>query len=148
MYPMAGYEQEKGRILIVDDDLQMQDMLKAMLSLYGYLPEVAGDGFEAGVKVMAFKPGLIVLDLFLPGMDGFEVCRRIKENDATSHMKVFAVTGHDSRENRDRIMAMGADGYISKPFDTRTFLQNVSELLKREVPVNSASKETRTLNEG
>jgi len=53
---------------------------------------------------MEFKPDLIVLDLFMPGTDGFEVCKRIKENSGTSQIKILAITGYDTKENRDRIM--------------------------------------------
>lgn len=129
MYPMARYAPEKERILIVDDNPNIQKALTRMLSHNGWQTEVAGDGFEAGIKVMAFKPGLIILDLFMPGIDGFEVCRRIKEDEATSHIKVLAVTGYDSPENRDRIMALGADGYMAMPLDRQTLFQNMNALL-------------------
>jgi len=132
---LSGYGPEKERVLIVDDDPQIQKLLTAMLSHNGFRTEIASDGFDAGVKVIAFKPELIILDLLIPGMDGFEVCRRIKEDPITSHIQVLAVTGHDSPENRDRIIAMGADGYMTKPFDRETLFKNVIALLKHGMPV-------------
>jgi excisionase family DNA binding protein len=129
MHPMARYKPINKKILIVDDEPNIQKTLTWMLSYNGLQTEVAGDGFEAGIKVMSFKPGLIILDLFMPGIDGFEVCRRIKEDKVTSHIKVLAITGYDSPENRDRIMALGADGYMAKPLERKTLLQNVYALL-------------------
>jgi CheY-like chemotaxis protein len=86
---------------------------------------------EAGVKAMEFKPGLVILDLIMPGMDGFEVCRRIKENSGTSHIKILAITGYDTDENRERIIEAGADGYLAKPLERGILLQQIEGLLNR-----------------
>lgn len=133
-----------SKILIVDDDPVFQDMLNEMLSAHKYETETALNGFEAGIKIVNFKPGLIILDLFMPGMDGFEVCKRIKEDPSTSHIQVLAMTGHDNPQNRDRIMAMGADSYMTKPFDRETLLENMISLLKNEVFAQSVSKKAQT----
>ncbi|MBN2437459.1 MAG: response regulator [Deltaproteobacteria bacterium] len=71
---------------------------------------------EDGVKVMALNPGLIILGLLRPGMDGFEVHRWIKEDQSTFHINIIVITGYDSPENRNRIIVIEA-GYIPKPFD-------------------------------
>jgi len=94
------------------------------------LTETASDGFEAGVKVVSFNPGLVILDLFMPGIDGFEVCRWLKNNPDKSHIKILVVTGYDTPENMKRIMDAGADGYLTKPLDTETLIQNVISLLE------------------
>jgi len=78
---------------------------------------------------MDFKPDLLVLDLIMPGMDGFEVCRRIKKNPRTSHIKVLAITGYDDGENRDRIMKAGADDYLPKPIESERLLEEIKDLL-------------------
>ena len=78
---------------------------------------------------MDFKSDLLVLDLIMPGMDGFEVCRRIKKNPRTSHIKVLAITGYDDGENRARIMKAGADGYLTKPVERAHLLATVEDLL-------------------
>jgi CheY-like chemotaxis protein len=117
-----------NKILIVDDDPHFQDMLNEMLSAHKYETETASSGFEAGIKVVKFKPGLIILDLIMPEMSGFELCRRIKEAPDTSHIKILAVTGYDTEENRSRIMEAGADGYITKPVDRETLLENIAAL--------------------
>ena len=129
MYPFAKYQPAQKKILIVDDDLHIQKLLTKILSAYKYKTEVASDGFEAGVKVTEFKPGLIILDLFMPGMDGFEVCKRIKENSLSFQTKILAITGYDTKENKDRIMEAGADGYTVKPFVKDEFLQQIEDLL-------------------
>lgn len=126
--PIAVASQEK-KILIVDDDPATQNLLTRMLSSNGYRMSVASDGFEAGLKTIHFKPDLIILDLFMPGMDGFEVCKQIKENTNTSHIKILAHTGYDTRENKDRIMEAGADGYMAKPVRKKTFIENIEFFL-------------------
>lgn len=90
---------------------------------------MASSGFEAAAKVVKFKPDLIILDLFMPGIDGFEICKRIKEEADTAHIKILAVTGYDLEENRKRIMASGADGFMAKPLAIDTLLQQVEALL-------------------
>ena len=129
MYPFAEYQPAQNKILIVDDDPYIQKLLTKMLSAYKYKTEVASDGFEAGVKVMEFKPGLIILDLFMPGMDGFEVCRRIKKNPLSSQIKILAITGYDTKENKDRILEAGGDGYVVKPFVNDELIQKIKDLL-------------------
>jgi excisionase family DNA binding protein len=141
MHPFGSYKPEKEKILLVDDDLRIQKVLTAMLAHHGFLTEVAGDGFEAGIKVMSFKPDLIILDLFMPGMNGFEVCKRIKGDPGTSHIKILAITGYDSPENRDRIMTLGADGYLPKPVFLETLLQNVAVLLNKAGEIKPGKSE-------
>ncbi|MCF8146756.1 MAG: response regulator [Deltaproteobacteria bacterium] len=129
MYPLANYRPVEKKILIVDDDPHIRNVLTAMLSREGFETETASDGFEAGVKAMGFKPSLIILDLFMPGMDGFEACRRLKADPAGKNMKILIITGFDSRKNRDRIMEAGAHGYMVKPIERRTLLRQVEILL-------------------
>ena len=126
--PVAEFSQGK-KILVVDDDPGIQKLLNKILSSNGYRRETASDGFEAGTKIMQFKPDLIILDLFMPGMDGFEVCRQIKESSNTSHIKILALTGYDSKENKERIMRAGADGYLVKPVGKSVLLKNVKNLI-------------------
>ena len=126
--PMAEPSQ-KNKILIVYDDPSIQKLLAKMLSYNGYRIELASDGFEAGIKTIQFKPDLMILDLVMPGMDGLEICKHIKGNPNTSHIKVLAYTGYDTRENRDRILQAGADGYMAKPVIKNTLLNNIKDFL-------------------
>jgi len=129
MYPLVHNRSLNKRILIVDDDTQVQKLLTVMLSSKKYETETASSGFEAGAKVVKFKPGLIILDLFMPEMSGFEVCRQIKKNPETSHIKILALTGFDSEENMKRIMEAGADGYMAKPIKQDALLGHIEDLL-------------------
>ena len=129
MYPLVRNRSSNKRILIVDDDLQVQKLLALMLSPKKYETETASNGFEAGTKVIKFKPDLILLDLFMPEMSGFEVCRQIKKDPETSHIKILAITGYDNKENRERIMEAGADDYMAKPVMRDVLLRHVEDLL-------------------
>lgn len=129
MYPLVSNLSSDRKILIVDDDRVMQEVLSRMLSEAGYETETASSGFEAGAKVATFRPGLIILDLLMPEMSGFELCRLIKEDPKTSHIKVLAVvTGFDTKEHRERIMKAGADGYMAKPLSREGLLRYVKGL--------------------
>ncbi len=129
MYPLVHNNYSNKRILIVDDDLQVQKLFTIMLSSKKYEIETASSGFQAGAKVVKFKPDLILLDLFMPEMSGFEVCRQIKKGPETSQIKILALTGYDSKENRDRILEAGADDYMAKPVMRDVLLRHVEDLL-------------------
>ncbi|MCJ7686082.1 MAG: response regulator, partial [Desulfobacteraceae bacterium] len=130
MYPLGNYQPpKKNKILIVDDDREIREMLTRMLRIHKYETDTASDGFEAGAKVERLKPDLIILDLFMPGMDGFEVCRRLKEDPGSADLKILILTGYDSNQNRERIMAQGADDYLVKPVDNNIFFRHVESLL-------------------
>ena len=129
MYPLVHNNYSNKRILIVDDDLQVQKLFTIMLSSKKYEIETASSGFQAGAKVVKFKPDLILLDLFMPEMSGFEVCKQIKKGPETYHIKILALTGYDSKVNRERIMEAGADDYMAKPVMRDVLLRHVEDLL-------------------
>ncbi|MCF6337574.1 MAG: response regulator [Gammaproteobacteria bacterium] len=111
------------RILIVDDDKQLAGFLVELLrSLSGVVQtEVASDGFEAGQKLQAFRPHTVLLDLMMPGISGFDVCRKIKENPETRGTRVV-MTGYYTPENMMKAMEAGAEACLAKPLDkTRLF---------------------------
>jgi len=137
MYPLASYHPpQKNKILIVDDDRDIREMLTRILRFHKYETETASDGFETGAKVVGFKPDLIILDLFMPGMDGFEVCKKLKEDPGSADIKILIYTADESDENRERIMALGADGYLVKPVDNNVFFRQVKNLLNNGQGVN------------
>lgn len=109
---------DKKRILIVDDEASIRKIIirainKAKLDVE---TEIACDGFEAGSQVANFKPDIVILDIKLPGVDGFKVCEQIKSNNATQDIKIIAITGYPSEEIKKRILNCGAADFISKPF--------------------------------
>ena len=90
----------RGKILIVDDDPAVRQQMGQNLSLRGYQTECASDGFEAGVQVMEFRPHLVLLRLLMPGMNGFEVYRKIKENPKTAATLVLIISDYDNKRER------------------------------------------------
>ncbi|TYT75342.1 response regulator [Desulfobotulus mexicanus] len=117
------------RVLIVDDDPQMVKILQAKLSRMGIETETAKNGFEAGVKVTEMMPDLVILDLFMPGMDGFEVCQMIKEKKELSGIKVLAMTAFDKKDTEETLLKMGAEACISKALDVESFIEKVMMVL-------------------
>ncbi len=116
-------------VLIVDDDPGFRKTLKEKLSRAGYVAEIAIDGFEAGLKVREIRPDLVVLDLFMPGMDGFEVCRKIKQNEELKLIKVLAVTGYGTPEIAERILRLGADAYQPKSTEPKNLVRLIRNVL-------------------
>lgn len=131
--PIPGdlVKKEKRRILIVDDDRVVVDLIVRALKKLKRKCEVdtAFDGFEAGRKLITFEPDLVILDLMLPGIDGFKVCKNIRKDKKTKHIKVLAITGYDSPENRKKIFASGANDYLAKPLEVDDLLEHVEKLL-------------------
>lgn len=113
------------RVLIVDDNRAFADYLKEILvnAEVNVTVDIAHDGFEVGQQVFLFKPDVILLDLMMPGLNGFETCRRIKSNMATQHIRVIAMTGFPTEENIKHIMEVGAELCLAKPIRAPTLLQ-------------------------
>ncbi len=125
-----GKSHSRKRILIVDDEPTVVTFIESALRLMGaYELATATDGFDAGQQVIAFEPDLIILDIMLPGMDGFEVCTRVKTDPATAHVKILAVTGFATEENIQRMLHAGADDYLGKPLKMQDLREKVEHLL-------------------
>lgn len=116
------------KILIVEDDITLQETLAYNLKRQGYLVETAGDGQTAIEKARNIIPDLILLDIMLPGMDGFEVCRMIRK-DLT--MPILMLTARDDEIDRVVGLEVGADDYLTKPFSMRELIARVKALLRR-----------------
>ncbi|TPV94035.1 MAG: response regulator [Myxococcales bacterium FL481] len=123
---------EVGRLLVVDDEpvvLELvRDVVKALSQKFEV--EVAKDAFDAGRLVATFRPQLIILDLMMPGVDGFEVCTRLKADPATRNSEVIAITGYYTEANMDRILAAGAVACLRKPLDVGEVRRRVIEAFK------------------
>jgi CheY-like chemotaxis protein len=123
----------RKRILIVDDEPAVVAFIESALRLGSdYELVTASDGFEAGRQVTAFRPDLIVLDLMLPGVNGFEICRRVKTDPATQHVRILVVTGFASDENIQKALQYGADDYLEKPLKLEDLREKVHGLLRTE----------------
>jgi putative two-component system response regulator len=106
-----------AKILVVDDDAAILDLLVRILRRDGYHPITATNGLEALELVARESPDLILLDVTMPILDGFAVCQRLKDNEATALIPVTMLTGLDDREHRQRGLEVGADDFLTKPFD-------------------------------
>ena len=122
--PAARTAGRPDRVLIVDDDIQLGLSVAETIGLRDpqIAIEIACDGFEAGAKVESFRPHVLLLDLMMPGIDGFEVCRRLRARPTLSHVRIVAMTGYPSSENIERIMRAGADACLPKPLDPERLL--------------------------
>ena len=129
MYPLATKSFPRNRVLIVDNDPMIQKTLTQILFNYKYETETASDGFEAGIKTVQFKPHLIILDLIMPKLDGFHVCRYLKSDPTTSGVKILVLTGYDTGENREKIIQAGADDFLAKPVNLDTLHRHMENLL-------------------
>lgn len=126
-----------GRVLIVEDDADIVDVLRRTLRAEGYEVRAAEDGPAALEELLDFAPDLVVLDLGLPGMDGIEVCRRIREGQS-SEVPVLMLTARTDADDRVTGLDSGADDYLVKPFDRAELLARIRALLRRHPPRGSA----------
>lgn len=112
---------EKLRVLVVDDDEQYSNYLCEYLTnnIKKITVETASDGFIAGLKVMEFQPEIILLDLMMPGVNGFEVCSLLKAGEDTQSIRIIAMSGFPSQENINNILKSGAEDCLAKPVDTK-----------------------------
>jgi DNA-binding response OmpR family regulator len=116
------------KILVVDDEISLQETLAYSLKKEGYSVEVAGDGNLALEMARRSKPDLVVLDVMLPGKDGFEVCRILRQE---SNIPVLMLTARDDEIDRVVGLEVGADDYLVKPFSMRELIARVKALLRR-----------------
>jgi len=121
-----------AHILIVDDDNRMTSALRRTLAYAGYQVSIANNGEEALSMVRIKPPDLVILDLMLPGLDGFEVCRRLRS--AGDDIAVLMLTARDAVEDRVVGLDTGADDYLVKPFALEELLARVKALLRRRNP--------------
>jgi excisionase family DNA binding protein len=119
------------RLVIVDDEPEMRRFIVRVVGKTFPEAEVheAGDGFEAGHKIATLLPSLVVLDLRLPGMDGFKVCRTVRADPRLRSVKILAITGVGVEESRRQIMEAGANAFLPKPFDSDELVQALQEML-------------------
>ena len=128
------------RVLIVEDNHDLAFGLRNNLEIEGYGVDVAADGPSGLAAARQMRPDLIVLDLMLPGMDGYRVLRRLREDGLT--MPVLILTARGEEADKVRGFRLGADDYVTKPFGLMELLARVEALLRRSRPTTSASAPT------
>jgi len=133
---IANGDQSGGRVLVVEDDAEITDVLRRSLRNEGYEVRTAGDGIEALDQAQAFVPDLVVLDLGLPRLDGTEVCRQLR---AEGDVPILVLTARAETDDRVGGLDSGADDYLVKPFERRELLARIRALLRRRPPRGSAA---------
>jgi CheY-like chemotaxis protein len=119
-----------SRILIADDNAQNRELLEALLAKIDCDTEFAIDGQDTLNKVESFKPDLILLDVMMPKLNGFEVCRKLKGNPITSRIMILMVTALSELGDIERAVAAGTDDFLSKPVNSLELQKRVANMLK------------------
>ena len=122
--------QQTRRILVVDDSQDMRDLIQRLLERAGYRVVLAEDGQASLTQAKLHHPDLILMDLSLPDMDGWEAVRHLRKMPEFRTTPIIAVTAHVSPLEAERAMAAGCSAHLGKPFDTRVLLQSIARLLK------------------
>ena len=116
------------KVLIVEDDKNIADLMRLYLEKESMECQVSNDGLEGLEKFHQFQPDLVMLDIMLPGMDGWTICRKIRE---TSKVPIIMLTAKGELEDKVNGLELGADDYITKPFEMKEVLARVHAVLRR-----------------
>ena len=129
--PTTG-DDTRPRLLIVDDEQGIVDFIRLGMRYEGFRVEDATDGISGFDKAQRLRPDLIILDVLLPGMDGVEVCRRLRESEATADIPILMLTAKEEVSDRVTGLEAGADDYLTKPFSFDELTARVRALLRRQ----------------
>ncbi len=133
------------KVLVVDDDDKILKVLTAYLVKEGYTIETAQEGWEAVKKVEQFKPDLVLLDVMLPGLDGWGVCKEVRRN---SDVPIIMLTARDAEADRIIGLEIGADDYVIKPFSPREVIARIRAISRRMKPSRLQEDKTSILQMG
>lgn len=131
--------QRRLRILIIDDDISTARFLARLFGILSDTVEVqvAHNAYQAGRRIIDFKPDVVLLDLFMPRHEGFDICRQIKSDHDTSHIRVIAVTDYASHEYRQRIVINGAEACLHKPINHQELFETIGLMMERPEAVQT-----------
>lgn len=121
-----------SRILVIEDNATNLELMTYLLNAFGHTPISARDGEEGVETALRTHPDLILCDIALPTLDGYEVARRLKAESSVNGIPLIAVTASAMVGDRDKVIATGFDGYISKPITPETFVAEVESYLRRK----------------
>ena len=127
---MTDQESTRGRVLVVDDEPDLVRVLEFGLKASGYTVEVASDGQEGLKKAREIKPDVILLDLMLPKLDGYKVCRLLKFDDRFKHIPIIILSARTQEGDQTLALEMGANRFVTKPYDFTEILGYIETLLK------------------
>jgi signal transduction histidine kinase len=132
IYLPTPLKHQAAKILVVDDDDAIRQILVEALTMdRKYLVEEASNGIEGSIKLGTYRPDLLILDIFMPEMDGLEVCRNICSEPELSDLKVIITTGHPNHPKLDEVVNLGFTNILSKPFDLLNLVKDVETILGR-----------------
>lgn len=117
------------KALVVDDEVPLVMLLKDSLELSGYEVDTAYNGEEAVAKIKQNKPDIILLDVRMPKMNGWEVCKWVKNNPETKHIPVIMLSAYDQRSDIEKGLSLGAERYLIKPYDPTNLLKVLDEVM-------------------
>jgi DNA-binding response OmpR family regulator len=120
------------RILLADDEEDIKTVVTMFLQSEGFEVVTAFDGLDALEKAQSEKPDLILLDLMMPVLDGYEVCKRLRANEQTANIPVLILTAATQKESRARAFRVGAKDYLVKPFEPERLLEKIQKILTGE----------------
>lgn len=117
------------RILIIDDDVTITELIKALVKMEGHEAATVNDSLQAMEMARSLEPDLITLDLMMPGLTGFELCKLLIEDPKLSRTPIVIVSAKDDPESREKALQAGAREYITKPFGVDDFMNTISSLM-------------------
>jgi len=120
------------KILIVDDEVDLVETIRFLLEMEGYRVLVSGDGEDALHQARRENPHLIILDIMLPKLDGYKVCRQLKSDERYKKIPILMLTARAQQKDRIVGTEAGADEYITKPFDLAAFIEKIKTYLRKE----------------
>lgn len=137
----------KGRVLVVDDEDAIRELIVFNLEQQGFEVLEAADGYEAIKQTDEGRPDLVVLDLMLPGMDGLEVCQRLRRSEEFANIPIIMLTARSEEVDRVLGLEIGADDYVTKPFSPRELMARVKAIFRR-MSQPQVNEDTGELNIG
>src|SRR2546422_10462963 len=140
MKPAAAARQQQGRVLVVEDERDVADLIRYTLAKGGYDVVVAPTGSDALKQAREVHPDLVLLDILVPQLNGWEVCRRLKQDADTKNIPVIMVTGRVEEGDKVLGFEMGADDYVTKPFSPRELLARIRAVARRARPGDAEKK--------
>jgi len=120
------------KILIVDDDVNITELMKALVSMEGHEPITVNDSLQAVEVAKSVDPDLITLDLMMPGLTGFELCKMLSEDPDFSKTPIVIISAKDDPESKQQALEAGAKDYITKPFGVEDFIGKIEALIKSD----------------
>lgn len=119
------------KILVVEDDFSLAENLEALLKTKGFDVVLAPDGEIGLEKAKTYMPDIVLLDIMIPRISGFEVCRRLRSDEKTRHIKILMTTGLDRMADVEKAFSVGAADYLVKPFNGERLFKKIAKVLKK-----------------